>query len=463
MYQRSHLFRAAVAALTVATLGLAACGSSSSNDDSTGVTDSQELSVDEAKAQVEEILGPIPEVTGSTTRGVNGTVITLAGTGTNTSGGQQTLPGLDDGAKARFERANREGGVNGYTFDYIGFEDDHGLPGDSQQAVQQLVNSDEVFALVPYVPLAGANSAFINENKVPSFGWLGQDFCTWDENVFMFSTTGQTTCENQLPGKIVGITGGLQLFLDETGQEPEDVKVAIFGAKGASSEAAVAGFDVAAQAVGMDVVYAKSELPAPTDPPLTDFTPVAQSIMSSGANLVVTTTTVPSTLAMISSLKGLGYTGEFLAGSPTGALLQSPQTAQIVDGAYASVASTGSIPELEPEAYEQVQADLDAIGADAPADGIGTNTGYWAADLFLQALAAVDGEVTAEKVTNVLNGGDFTYEGIPGVTCTTEYPVGRVLPSVCAGLLRYNADSKEMEALSPYEEVGGYAIADKPE
>ncbi|MEQ6900433.1 hypothetical protein [Nocardioides sp. YIM 152588] len=41
-----------------------------------------------------------------------------------------------------------------------------------------------------------------------------------------------------------------------------------------------------------------------------------------------------------------------------------------------------------------------------------------------------------------------------------EFPVGGVLPSLCAGLLQYDAAAGEMTALTEYEEIGGYAIGD---
>ncbi|WP_183407820.1 ABC transporter substrate-binding protein [Nocardioides marmoriginsengisoli] len=449
-----------MATMFVAILAVSACGSSDSGDSSRSPKQSTILDADQAKAEVNEVLGAIPAVSGETTRGIEGRVITIGGTGSATRGGQDTLPGLDVGAKARIERANREGGVNGYTFNYVGFEDDHATPNESLQAVQSLVKSDKVFALVPYAALAGSSSDYLLKEKVPSFGWLTQDFCTWDKNPYMFSTTGQTNCANPLPGKAVGVTGPLQSYIDETGKKPADVKLAVYGANDPSSKAGLNGLAAAGEALGMDVVYAQTDLPSAVEPQLSDYTPIAQKLVSSGANLIVGTTVVPTTLAVLGALKGLGYQGDSFAGIPIEALLQSPQTAAIVDGVYAGVGATGGIPLLAPEEFNQVQDDLDAIGSDAPAEGIGTVTGYWAADLFLQALAAVDGPVTAEKVTNVLNDGSFQYTGIEGVTCSNTYPVGRVLPSLCAGLLKYDAAGKTLDALTEYKALGGYAIVD---
>lgn len=454
---------AAVAVLPL--FGIAACGGSSDSGnasdggDDTPATAAKALTPEEAGAQVQSVLGKIPELTGSTVRGINGKVITIGGTGTNTKAGQHTLPGLDVGAKARFERANREGGVNGYTFKYVGFQDDNAQPGPSQQATQDLVESKKVFAMVPYAPATGVNKELIIKEKVPAFGFLGQDYCNdWTENPWMFSTRGRVSCAEFLEGKVVGNSSPIEQYLKDSGKDPKKIKFAVFSTSDPYGQGGVKSYKAIAEGLGMEVVYAKAELPSATEPPLSDFTPIASALKDSGADLIVSNVSVPATLGVMGALKGLESTSDVIFGMAIPALVADKQTAQIVDGMYGAT-EMGALA-FGADKLQIVADDLKAIKSDAPVDGYGTLTTYWAADLFLSAFAEIEGEPTAEKLANVMNGGDFTYKGIDGVTCEQSWPVGRVLPAACAGLIKYDGASKKLEPLQPLAKIGGYFITD---
>ena len=462
-------FRRLTPLMAVATaLSLAACGGTTSSGGDSGGSGGGDaaakavaltpLTAQQAGEEITKLLGELPNLTGETVRGVNGKVVNVGGTGTNTKAGQHTLPGLDVGAKARFERANREGGVNGYTFNYVGFQDDNGQPGASQQATQNLVESKNVFALVPYVPASGVNGDYIIKNRVPTFGWLGQDFCTWDKNPWMFSTQGQGSCPQVLPGKTVGTTSPLEQYLKATGKDPASVKFGVFASSDPYGKAGVISSKAVAQNMGLKVVYAEADLPSATEPPLSDYTPIASRIMSSGANVVSANVTAPALLGVLGALKSLGWTGDMIYGQAAQALLDNPGTAQTVDGMIGTTGN-GALAFGE-DSFAQVKEDLKAIGSDAPADGIGTVTTYWGADLFLQAFAKIEGEPTAEKLANLLNSGSFSYEAIPGVTCSQSWPAGRVLSSACAGVVKYDAAAKKLQPLKPLENVGGYFLVD---
>jgi ABC-type branched-subunit amino acid transport system substrate-binding protein len=444
-----------------AALSLTACGGGSSGSpepESRPAVTAKPLTAQQAGEEIVKILGELPELTGETVRGVNGKVVTVGGTGTNTKAGQHTLPGLDVGARARLERANREGGVNGYTFAYAGFQDDNGQPAASQHATQSLVESEKVFALVPYVPASGVNGDYIVKNKVPTFGWLGQDFCAWDKNPWMFSTSGQASCAEALPGKVVGSSSSLEQYLKASGKDPSSIKFGVFASSDPYGKAGVISAKAIAANLGIDVVYAEADLPSATEPPLSDYTPIASRIMSSGADVVSANVTAPALLGVLGALKSLGWTGDMLYGQAAQALLDNAGTAQTVDGMYGTT-TQGALAFGE-DKFAQVREDLKAIGSDAPPDGIGTVTTYWAADLFLQAFAKIEGEPTAEKLATVLNGGSFSYEAIPGVTCSQSWPAGRVLTPACAGVVKYDAAAKKLTPLTPLADVGGYFIVD---
>jgi ABC-type branched-subunit amino acid transport system substrate-binding protein len=452
---RKSLWRPAVALLAVIPLAIAACGSS--GNPVTQATTAKLYNPTNVDQLITTTLGALPTLTGETTRGINGKVITLGGTGTNTKAGQNTLPGLSDGAKARIEEANRAGGVAGFTFNYVGFQDDQGQPGLSQQAVRDLVENKKVFALVPFVPASGVAAPYLNSNSVPYFGWLGQDYCGWKDIPYAFGVFGETSCAAPLPGgQAIGYTGSFEAYMKVTGKKVADIKVAIYSTSDPYAIASVTATKVAAKALGFKVVSVQTDLPSATQPPLSDYTPVATKIIQSGANLVLAATSVPAILGVTGALKSNGYTGDESVGFAAQAVLASPTTAQVMDGLYATV-NYGN-PGFGATTVTRVSDALKAIGSSAPVDGIGTMTGYWSADLFLQALQKVTGPLTAQKIANVLNSGGFTYQGIPGITCSGPWPALRVVSTPCIGVLQYDARSKKLVTKMAITQLGSYAI-----
>jgi ABC-type branched-subunit amino acid transport system substrate-binding protein len=432
-------------------------GPSSTSSGASGIQ-SQVLDQTAVEKQITAALGALPTVTGQTTRGIDGKVITIGGEGTNTKGGQQVLQGLDVGAKARFERANRQGGVQGYTFNYAGFIDDTGQPTVAQQGVQSLVEQKKVFALVPFASASANSASYLNSNDVPYFGFLGQDYCGWSKIPYGFSVTGENSCSSTLPGgKAIGNTGVFDLYMKSTGKTASDIKLAIYSTTDPYAIAATKATEATAKALGIKVVSVETDLPGVTEPPLTDYSPVASKIVSSGANLVISETSVPVIIGVTASLKSSGFTGDFIDGYAVQALLQSPATAQIMDGSY-GVAGFGNLG-FGASTLQQVSDDVKAIGSATPADGIGTLIGYWAADLFIQALQKVSGPLTAQKLVNVLNQGGFEYQGIAGVTCSGPWPALRVVSAPCLGMAQYDAKSKSLKVVAPLDEVGSYVIS----
>lgn len=415
------------------------------------------LNPEQATQIITSKLGPLAVQNGNTVRGINGKVITLCGVGTNTKAGQATVPGLSDGSKARIERANREGGVNGYTFNYVGFTDDTGLPGPAQQAVQDCVESKKAFALVPFVSASGVVGSYLNKNRVPYFGWLGSDYCGWKDKPYAFSIEGETLCPSSLPGnQTIGNTAQLTAYLTATGKKAADVTVYIYGTSDPFGVAAVNAAKAAAAGLGMKATT-EADLPSATEPPLTDYSPIANKIMQSGTNLVMAETSPPAILGVTGALKSAGFTGQYLDALAVQQLLTNPATAQTIDGSYASLFYGSE--SFGADKLQQVAADLKAIGSPAPVDGEGTLTAYWSADLFLQALKAVNGPVTAEALANVLNQGGFIDKAIPGVSCGQTWPAGRVVTPLCSGLVQYDAASKQLVQRAALASRGAYVLS----
>src|ERR1700722_5960494 len=134
----------------------------------------------QGKAAIKALLPAYKPVKGATTRGINGHVITIGGVATVTAGGETISLGACEGAKARFQLANQQGGVDGYTFNYVGCSDDGYSATTSLQDVENLVNNQHAFAVIPYSSYAQSGApAFLNSQNVPFFGWGAVNYCGW--------------------------------------------------------------------------------------------------------------------------------------------------------------------------------------------------------------------------------------------------------------------------------------------
>jgi branched-chain amino acid transport system substrate-binding protein len=455
---RRRRSRAAACAGVALTLGLAACSNSAGSAANTSPGKYQLLTPKEAQAELIKELGAIPAQSGQTTRGIVGHVIRIGGVGTDTVGGQHVLPGLSDGARARFARANREGGINGYTFDYVGFADDAATPDKTRTAVQDLVEGQKVFAIVPYAPANASNAEYLNSNRVPYFGWLGQDYCGWQNRPYAFSIKGESQCSQILPGKVAGSTTDLELYLKASGKKPSDVKLAIFGTTDPYVKPIIASAIAAAKTLGITVVKVVDTLPSSSEPPLTDYSPIANTIINSGANATYAVMAEAGSLGVTQALKAAGYTGDRIYKFSTQSLLDDPTTASVIDGGYGVTEQSSAA--FGVDKYQQVTDDLKAIGSTADPAARGTYTSYWAADLFLQALAKVQGPLTAEKLANMLNVSGLDAAGVPGLTCPQTWPAGKALEVACGAAVQFDAKTKSLLPKVELGPIGSYIITD---
>lgn len=435
----------ACAAALVLVSSVAACGSS--DDSSSTATSDIGKPLDDAAASkaVLDRLGPIDLATGDTTRGVDGKVITIGGVAdVRNQEGIENFPGVCDGARARFERANRDGGVNGYTFRYVGCTDAASDVTRTREAVQEMVEDREVFGLVPFTATTSNSRDYLNKAHVPYFGWgISPDYCGWNESQFAFSITGSLGCENVLPGSIAYSSVGLESYLAASGKKAGDVQAALVGVSQSASEVSISSLRGVGLGLGMKVPYAKAPLPGPGAPPLADYTPIASEIISSGANLVALTTPPATLFPVVAALRAGGYSGDILIFFSDERLTA---VADQLDGVYAMSSNFGSSV-FPSDTFRAVAADLKAVGSSASAGSSGTLTSYYSADLFLSAFAELgDKPVTTEALAGVLNSG-FEYSQVGNAMCGSTWPEYRVLASNCAAVLRFDGEKKTLEPL----------------
>lgn len=416
------------------------------------------LSYAKAGAVVTQILGPLKPVSGSTTRGINGHTITITGISMETSGGQPALQGQCAGAEARFNRANRQGGVRGYKINYIGCTDDGGSPQVADQLIHKAVQQQNAFAIVPLSSevTSAADGTFLNQNHELYFGaGISPTYCGWNTAPFAFSSMQQIGCSVTSSKEFLSSysLSVYDAYAYKQGKKPADVKWALASTNIPQDHAISNAQASIAKSLGNEVVYNEWPGAAPGSPPVTNWAPTANAIIQSGANVVENELVGLPGLNLNQALKAAGFKGEVMGvGFNNPALLSIPSLAANVNGALAEDAWVGSSA-YPSKQLTTVAADLHEINSKFTVNDFQVLWGYQAADFFLQALSKTKGALTEEKVANLINGG-FTYTGFGTATGPSVWPQGHETQSNFAGIERVNATEKKGVALVPIGQYG---------
>ncbi|HEY8527929.1 MAG TPA: ABC transporter substrate-binding protein [Acidimicrobiales bacterium] len=334
-------------------------------------------------------------------------------------------PGIDAGVEARLERANREGGVQGRQLRFLGTSDDGSSPDTNLSTVRSLVQSDDVFAVLPVASAVflPQSSDFLAQEGVPYVGWgFMPGFCGSDWGY------GFNGC---LANYDVAVTSLAEPAIEVSGEDASDLRVAIQSGDDESGELGRVAQAVAFEEVGAEVVYNEADLPVGGS--VTDYSPYVQAILETEPDIVVLSTDFPGAVGLSGALNAAGYDGviqSFVAYVP-GVLEDQPDVAAALEGTYVNT----QIPPQEDgsPAVRQIEEDLEAIGEDTTIS-LGAAIGYWQADLFVAALEAAE-EPTPEALHEVMTSG-FTYEPPEGYIEALEFPNALTQPAPCAALVR---------------------------
>ena len=216
-----------------------------------------------------------PAVGGASTPRVataSGGTITIAGMGF-----AKNFADAGVGAAARFQAANENKEVKGYTFDYKEFADDNNDPNTALSEARRLVTQEGILALVPAVSVV-TPSDFLTQQQIPWFG-TGYDvsYCTNGSKGFGLSAYGCLIPTN--PKKISGVNWEL-LKTQLASKGIAKPTVALLGTDTTSGKQSVQNSASAAEGVGFKVVYAKGAFPGPPAV-VGDYTPYAQALLES--------------------------------------------------------------------------------------------------------------------------------------------------------------------------------------
>ncbi|MEU9285649.1 ABC transporter substrate-binding protein [Streptomyces sp. NPDC048275] len=314
---------------------------------------------------------------GSSTRGVTADSIKVGGIVSMTTATGYSKKDTDLGAKARFDRANAEGGVNGRKIDYLGAEDDGQDPARNLAAARELVQRDKVFAISPMSSTTFSGADFLQQEKVPTFGWgTLPSFCGPS---YIYGFGG---CMVPMPGGTISQTwpeGLKQVMGDAPGKS-----VAILANDSDAGTFAIRTYKQSFASAGYRVTYAKPSVPAGSVP--SDWSAYTKEILRSDGgkapDAVVSVMQTPYNIGLFTALKRTGYDGVLT--DPTDydpSLLAKSATKQALDGVHVL---------LSFQPFEQDSADMrqfkqdigKAAGKDVPLN-MHMMTGYMSADLFL--------------------------------------------------------------------------------
>jgi ABC-type branched-subunit amino acid transport system substrate-binding protein len=328
--------------------------------------------------------------------------------------------GADVGAKARFDRANREGGVNGRTVEFVGVTETGNEQAKSLAAAEKLIQQDQVFALVPVASSELGIVDLVKREKVPFFGYgIDPAFC-FDE--YAFGVTGCVTDPNFKTGS--NATG---MVMKEYYKGDTKKTVAVIGEDFDAGRGGVKLLKGSLADAGFEVVYAGNPVPAPPSP-VGDFSPFVSEVLKANGgqppDFIYGVLTGATAIGFYGAVKAAGYKGLTVIPS------YDPRIANAVDGAaaitqFAPYELAGTIPRLQ-----QMIDDVKAEKSDQVLT-VGVAAGYWSAELFLSLLEKAGKDLTVEGLLAASDG--WTFE-VPQIVGKSSWPRNHDMPVPCASL-----------------------------
>ena len=360
----------------------------------------------------------------SQTRGVTDDSIKVAGLGYSAFYEDSAI-----GAQAVFDRVNADGGINGRTFDFGGWNDDGSDPTKNLAEGRRLVQQEQVFAVLPTITPFLGSADFFEQQKVPFIGWgISTGFCNNDYAV------GFTGCIVPPPPiKSAGSTWGglLEDMFKADGDTAEGKTAAVISEDNDSGKTGAKVISASARAGGFKVVYAKNPVPPPPAV-VSDYTPFANEIMSSNngkpPDVVFVVTAITNVTGIQNKLLELGYQGKL-----TNAVGYDPRIAAQYVGSSTFIQFNAF--ESAQQGNTAMQQIIDEIRA-VKSDQMLTQpvlAGYLSADLFVDMLKKTGKNLTAERFLQVANK-NFKYES-KDVTGPITFPQGHKNGSPCGTLV----------------------------
>lgn len=339
-----------------------------------------------------------PDGKGASVRGVSDDSIKVGGIVSMTTASGYSKKDTDLGAKARFDRANAEGGVGGRTIDYLGAEDDGQDPAKNLAAARKLVQQDKVFAIAPMSSVTFSGADFLQKQKVPTFGWgTLPSFCG---PTYIYGFGG---CMVPMPGGTISQTWpeGLKNVTDGS----KGKTVAILANDNDAGTFAIRTYQQSFASAGYKVTYAKASVPATSVP--SDWSAYTKELLRSDGgkapDVVVSVMQTPYNIGLFTAVKRTGFQGVLT--DPTDydpGLLAKSATKQALDGVHVLLSFEPF--ESDSAKMRQFRADIEkAAGKKVPLN-MHMMTGYMSADLFLAVAQKAGKDLTVASFQKAADG-----------------------------------------------------------
>ena len=375
--------------------------------------------------------------------------ITIEGDIDKTSASGQSEALADLGAKARFSRANAEGGVNGRKINYLGALDNKLDPAQDLPTVKKIVQTDKAFAVVPMVsPVLAQGGTYLTTNKVPFYGWgITPSFCN---NTVGFGFTGclvPLTKTDEVSTASAGLVEKLLGIKDGTGKT-----VALISEDDVAGQFGVKVIEAAFVADHWKVTYSKSSLPSGS--PTTDFTPYSQAILTSNngkaPDVMFHVTTVPNAEGLTKALTDAGFKGPQVNAVTYDPAFLTGQAGASLDKEYVFV-QYGAF-ESGGAANTQMLKDVQAVDSSQKTLTQDIAIGYYSADIFLAHLKKAGANLSRASFLTAANDGS-TYQ-VPGGIGAISFPINHQNSVACGSLVQINSGKYDVKVpLSCYKNV----------
>ncbi|HXY92326.1 MAG TPA: ABC transporter substrate-binding protein [Acidimicrobiia bacterium] len=283
-----------------------------------------------------------------------------------------TFQNADKGCKARIDRQNAAGGVNGRKIDVI-YSDDQSA--NNLTVAQDLVQNKHVFAIMNNSSFAFSTYRWLQDHNIPQIGG-GYDGTYYGDpgNQNIISALGNVFPQN-------GVTGdGIPKIMKAMGAHK--VAALAYGVSPSSTAAAQSLIKYAVPATGLKKGYLNTTV----DFGSTDVGPYVLGIKNDGADAVYLPLVANSNIAVAQQLaqNGVKMKSIVMATGYGQPLLDQPASKSFTPNI---VMATGWAPvELKTKATEQFQADLKKYTGYTGVPDFGIYTGYIDCDLVVLGL-----------------------------------------------------------------------------
>ena len=340
--------------------------------------------------------------------------------------------GADIGAKARFQRANDAGGVNGRMIRYVGVTDDGGDPTLDTKVANQVALDDGVFAVVPAVTPALSGSSVLKQQKVPYFGWgLSSSFCGTE---YGFGFTGCV-----VPANTTSNAWGL-LISQAFGASSAGKTAAILTENSPAGEYELKALTAGLTSAKLKVVYGKSSLPVLA---AADYPGILNTVMTSNAGKQPDAIFVVGSISSVEGVQQAVRDGGRLVVF-TNQLEYAPQLVAPSVGTFVMIGTAATETASSNPAMQQLIKDVQKVAPNQPIDQ-SVIAGYFSADMFLAAVQKVGKNLTVGRLMKVLN--NFTYS-VPKTVGPTKFPAAHTQPTPCGSLVASNGTAYSVKV--PY-------------